>query len=582
MKPSDRLAKYDSVITIKTSIGEVPLYKMMEKFLYIEDENGNCIKFILNDDQVDMYEEMCLQRLNGNPIRANVLKSRRIGFSTFFAGVIFCEVIFNKGQNAAIVADIAEHATNLFNKYIYFYEHLPSELRPRRNVNNAKELRVSWANGQHSSIRIMVQGESAGRSGTYQYLHLSECAFWKDLNKTLISLLQTVSPLNLNSMVFLETTANGYNDYKNVWDYDCGNPRSLYKAIFYAWFTDKKCQHLKPRIEYDDLEEFEREIMSKYNLTLNQMSWYDDKYRSECRGDKDMLRQEYPSNPIEAFITSGNSVFNADLIALRKEELLKVKPLKQGFFRFKSEYSLDGKMINISDMEWVESLSGAIKIYKDVDRKHPYVVSNDPALGGEDYYATQVFDNYTGEQVAVYHKNKCDADDCAFQMYCLGKYYNDAMLTGETNTTAYILQICSRCGYKNIYQDQDIEELGTRFYNKLGYKTKQNNRQTMIDMFREAFRDDPRMINDFETICEMENFQITRTATGKEKAVASGDNHDDLVMSICGYFLCRSMQRAIPFKDEYKKKDSIAEIERKVEERRRNLSSVKRVYSIWE
>ena len=36
MRPSDRLEKYDLVLTIKTSIGYVPLYKMIEKFFFIE------------------------------------------------------------------------------------------------------------------------------------------------------------------------------------------------------------------------------------------------------------------------------------------------------------------------------------------------------------------------------------------------------------------------------------------------------------------------------------------------------------------------------------------------------------------
>ena len=36
---------------------------------------------------------------------------------------------------------------------------------------------------------------------------------------------------------------------------------------------------------------------------------------------------------------------------------------------------------------------------------------------------------------------KYDADDAAYQMYCLGKYYNEAMITGETNITAYLLQL---------------------------------------------------------------------------------------------------------------------------------------------
>ena len=178
--------------------------------------------------------------------------------------------------------------------------------------------------------------------------------------------------------------------------------------------------------------------------------------------------------------------------------------LKKGDFRFNFNISQDGKRITLDNLHFVDSRSGSVTIYEEPNPTHPYICSNDPAMGGEDYFAIQVFDNYTGHQVAVYHKNKCDADDCAYQLYALGKYYNDAMITGETNTTSYILQTVQKCGYKFIYQDQDIEDLGTRFYNKLGYKTKTTNRQTMIEMFAIAFRENPKIINDYETICEMD------------------------------------------------------------------------------
>lgn len=582
MRPSDILEPYNNVLTIRTRVGVVPIYKMIEKFLWIEDPDGNKIRFILNEDQVDLYKSMCEQRLGGNPVRIDILKARQKGFSTFIAAVIFVSVIFNAGQKAAIVADIAEHASNLFDKYNYFYNNLPEELKIKKIKSNAKELVVEYPNGERSSIRIMVQGDTAGRSGTYQYLHLSECAFWQDLNKTLTSLLQTVSNANKNSMVFLETTANGVNDYKMRWDRDYSGLTS-YLPRFYAWFTTE-------RYRVDKVEEYEKpiwlkEYQDKYNLDEYQTKWFFDKW-NEFNGDLDYLRQEFPTNAVEAFVTSGNSVFNAELLRIRKEEIMKESPLiKKGDFRYTKKVSQDGGRIEIFNLEFVESRLGAVKIYEEPNPLHPYICSNDPAMGGEDYFAIQVFDNYTGKQVAVYHKNKCDADDCAYQLYALGRYYNDAMITGETNTTAYILQTVMKCGYKFIYQDQDIEDLGTKFYNKLGYKTKTTNRQQMIEMFQVAFRDDPTIIRDYETICEMENFQVVRTGRSNiEKAMATGGAHDDLVMAICGFYLCRGQQRATPTKEAIKREESIYEIEKKVEERRRALNekNKRKVFSIWD
>lgn len=584
MKPSDILKPYDNVLTIRTSIGNVAVYKIIEKFLKIEDKNGDEIPFILNDDQVDLYKTMCEQALRKEPIRINILKARQKGFSTFIAGVIFVCTIFQPGKKAAIVADVSDHARELFHKYQFFFDKLPKEMQLDKIASNARELVVRHKNGSRSSIRVLVQGEASGRGSTYQYLHLSECAFWDDLQKTLTSLLQTVSNTNVNSMVFLETTANGVNDYKVRWDNDVtGNTR--YIAKFYAWFTTKDYRNKYLR-DYDK-PTWLLDYQQKYSLDEEQALWFYDEWQ-ELQQDLDFLRQEYPSNPVEAFITTGNSVFNVELLLERKAEILKEKPLKRGEFVYEKKTSLDGGQITLSNIRWLESRNGSIKIYEEPNPTRPYVVSNDPAMGGEDYFSTQVFDNYSCKQVAVYHKNRCDADDCAFQMYCLAKYYNDAMITGETNTTSYLLQVCYKCGHRFIYQDQDVEDLGTRYANKFGYKTKQNNRQYMITLFAQAFRDDPKIIRDYETICEMENFQYVKSASKTkngapvEKAMATGGFHDDLVTSIMGFFLCRNEQRAIPLNNPVKREETIYEIEKKIEERRRDLSKKRKVYSIWD
>lgn len=587
MRPSDALSKYDEVLTIPTAIGEVPLYKLIEKYFLIEDKDGNTVETVLNEPQCQMYAEMCEQRLAGEPVRLDVLKARQLGASTFIHQIIFSYTIFVPGQKAAVVADIAEHAANLFDKYNFTYDHLPEELKPRKIKSNARELVVAYGDkktARKSSIRIMVQGERAGRSGTYQYLHLSECAFWDNLHDTLVSLLQTVSNTNKNSMVFLETTANGINEYKRRWDLDWGGGgKSRYRALFFGWFSGSdyavKDEDLRPYPKPHWLEE----LQVKEKLSENQCQWYYEKF-IEFDEDLDKLKQEFPSNPVEAFITSGNSVFNSELVQKRKLEIIENVKYKQGYFTYKAKYSEDGERITVLDIEFVESKIGSIKIFKNPEPGHPYIANNDPANGGEDYFAIQVFDNYTGKQVARYRKNKVDADDCAFQMYCLLRYYNgalsesysedmdDTLANGETNTTSYILETVRKCGYRNIYQDQDVQDLSNRYINKLGYMTKTNNRQYMIDLFKIAFRKNPEIISDYETICEMENFEIVKHAGGKEKSEAANGSHDDLVMACCGVFLSRGSQRSY-VKDVgvYKKTTSIDELDARVTANQRRI-----------
>ena len=538
---------YDLAITIKDENGGeliVPVWRFIEMYVRIKDRNGKFCVFEINDAQIEFYIEMCEQKRKGQPMRIDILKARQLGFSTFIAAVIFVLTILVPNQTACIIADTAEHATNLFRKYKFYYANMPKYIKDKLPLvaSNAKELTVDYGSGQTSSVRVLVQGENAGRSDTCQYLHLSEVAFWQNIEDTTTSILQTVDDNNPNSIIAYETTANGVNYYKTIWDKDVAGDTG-YKALFFAWWLDPK--NRKPYWGFE-LFDWEKKNMEKYGLDLEQVAWYRTQY-NKMRGNLEKLRQEFPSSPIEAFIVSGTSVFNMELLLERKAEIISQTPLKRGFFNYRKEVSLDGSQIRISDVRWVDSELGEIKIYEEPQSGHPYVVNNDPAMGGEDFFATQVVNNYTGCQAAVYHKNKCDADEAAFQMYCLATYYNNALVSGETNTTAYLLKTVFKCGYRFIYQDSDYEALNGRFQDKFGYKTKQNNRQLQIEMFAEAFRDNPKIVRDYDTICEMESFQIVRNDnTKKEKAQAIGGAHDDLVMSFCGYYLCRTTQRAIP------------------------------------
>lgn len=540
---------YDLAITVVDENGGdmvVPVWRFIEMYCRIKDKNGKFCVFEINEPQCQFYISLCEQKRRGEPMRANILKARQLGFSTFIAAIIFTLTILVPNQTAAIIADTAEHATNLFKKYKFYYANMPGFIKKKLPMlaSNAKELTVDYGHGQTSTVRVLVQGENAGRSDTCQYLHLSEVAFWQDIEDTTTSILQTVDDNNPNSIIAYETTANGANYYKYIWEQDVIGD-SGYSALFYSWFQDKT--NVAPYSGFD-LFDWEKKLMEKHNLTFEQIAWYRVKYR-KMRGNLSKLRQEFPSSPIEAFISTGNSQFNMELLLERKDQLAKLKPIKRGFFHFKKEVSIDGSQIRISDIRWVDSEFGEIKIYEEPKAGYPYVVNNDPAMGGEDFFATQIINNTNAHQAAVYHKNKCDADEVAFQMYCLLKYYNGALASGETNTTAYLLKTIYKCGYRFIYQDQDYETMGVRFQDKLGYKTKQTNRQAQIEAFAETFRDDPTIINDYETICEMESFQIVRNGqTGKEKAQAIGGAHDDLVMAFAGYFLCRGAQKAIPLK----------------------------------
>lgn len=582
----NELSVYDNVFTVYFQGLRLPVYVLMEKLLKITDKDGHCIPFTLNRQQVELYKEMVVQRTSGRPVRQDILKSRQIGYSTFIAGFNFIVGMFTPNMHVGVIADVEDHAKNIFAKYEYFYKHL-NDSNPMRDEIEAYDRSVKKVKGQkhpndyrptlkaqrgqtymeteagNSIIEVLVAGQGSGRSGTYHILHLSECAFFKNLKVTLNGLLETVSSKNKNSFIFLETTANGFNEYKDRWDKDSAGKTS-YHALFMPWYMNPEYSNDEfnnPSVRMPAMEEWLIEKGKQHNLSRGQLVWYWDKYQD--KGDKGIVLQEYPFTPTDAFLTSGNCLFNTELIAKRKEELLQKIDSgnwgRSGRFATTAKYSEDGKEIEFENHGFVEHRNGDITIYEEPIEGHPYIVNCDPAMGGEDYYAIQVIDNYTCQQVAVYHSNSPSGDDeVAFQLVALGQYYNNALISAECNNSngSYILQVADKCGYKFIYQDTDYDALTDRWDNRFGYKTKQNNKNPMVTMLKLSFRDNYRMINDLQTLCEMEEFEVYRNEnTRKESYRASGSAHDDLVMSLCGCFYIRSsqVQSCIPQKTVAKK-----------------------------
>ena len=534
---------HDLAIYIKPPTRELPIradvWWLIERYIKIDTKEGDIVAFELNDAQIALYKELCLQRRRGERRRINILKARQLSMSTFIAALYIILTLLVPGQRAVVVADIAENAKKIFEKYQFMYQSLPQWIKDviPLKADNAHELVVAYG-ARKSSIRVVTVGDHAGRGTTCQYLHLSEVAFWKDIKSVIKSLNQTVSTKNAYSIIIYETTANGVNEYKNMYDNAVGG-NSSFKAVFYPWFLDKDY-----RMDYNGfkLMPHEEKLVKELHLDLTQIAWYRFKL-NEMEGDLNSLKQEYPSTPLEAFITTGSSLFPMDLVLKRKSEILNKKFPRYEFVWDKKKVSEQGDVITLVNPHLMENQIGLITIFEEVKNGHPYIVNVDPAMGGDDNFVAQVFDNHSCKQVAKLCINhNSNYQWLGEQIYCLCRYYNNAFLNAECNnpTGTFILEVAETCGHHFIYQDNAVDTLSDHYEDRRGYKTKTSNREYMINLTVNAFRDDYQMISDWDTLCEMENFQIVRNErTGKEKAVATSGNHDDHITALFGIFLSR-------------------------------------------
>lgn len=492
----------------------------IEKFIKIRDKNSNVIDFKLNKPQQKLYDIIKKQKESNKPIRIIILKPRQMGFSTLTEAIIFKNTATNKNVNSGIITHKEEATTNLFNMSKRMYDNLPEPLKPVIKASNAKELIFDTADGKGlgSKIKCMTAGSGGvGRSDTFNNLHISELAFWQGNKKeTLTGLFQAV-PNSLNSMIIIESTANGFEYFKELWD-RAVKGESDYIPLFVGWNELEEYQIPYTGFELTNEEKSLKEI---YNISNEQLSWRRWCISNNCGGDVEQFKQEYPINPHEAFISTGNCIFDKEKIIDRLEKI--TKPIKTGFFL----YNYDG--LKISNIKWQNDPKGFIRLYQLPDTPHitKYTLGGDTAGEGSDMFTGHVIDAKTSNQAAVL-EHQTDEDLYAKQMYCLGAYYGWALLAPECNFSTYPIMELQRLGYKNLYVREKEDTYTGNMNKSYGFKTTLITRPRIIAYLVELVREHIDTINDENTLKEM----LTFIKNEKGRPEAQVGTHDDLVIGL--------------------------------------------------
>lgn len=246
----------------------IGVYKKYEKFieqrLDIIDKQGQIVPFIPNNPQRKFAE-----LATGKDI---LLKARQEGFSSFVGGVYTGDFILDANSHSVVIADVSDNAIGLLDKvkfYLQSYEERTGVKIPLK-YNSKYELVNELLNSKYQIGT--AENTEFGRSKTIKNLHMSEAAFYKHFRKLLASALQAVRP---DGRVVIETTANGFNEFKEFWD-ESEMGETGFNPLFFSasqFYTQ------------DFLDQKKKELSRLYP-------------------------QEYPETPIEAFIASGEMYFD--------------------------------------------------------------------------------------------------------------------------------------------------------------------------------------------------------------------------------------------------------------------------------
>ena len=217
----------------------------------------------------------------------------------------------------------------------------------------------------------------------------------------------------------------------------------------------------------------------------------------------------------------GKTVFDARAITKRLDVI--PKPLKVGYF----SYDYDG--LTIKNIKWIPDKDGYIRIYHvpNVPQQTKYCIGGDTAGEGSDYFTAHVLDAKTGVQVATL-KNQFDPDLYTKQMYCLGKYYDNALIAIEANFDSYPIRELQRLGYNNQYVREQPDTYTGKTEKRFGFKTTSLTRPTIISNLIQIVREHTHTLNDKDTLEEL--LTIIRNEKGRIEAPEGG--HDDQMMGL--------------------------------------------------
>ena len=135
----------------------------------------------------------------------------------------------------------------------------------------------------------------------------------------------------------------------------------------------------------------------------------------------------------------GKSVFDAQAVNRRLNEIRSL-PVRCGSFVCCEQ---DG---TLHEIQFIDEPDGAIRIYSPPKPGVQYVIGGDTAGDGSDAFVGQVIESRTGRQVATLHRS-FDEDVYAKQMFCLGTYYNNALIACEVNFSTYPVRELQRLHY---------------------------------------------------------------------------------------------------------------------------------------
>lgn len=478
-------------------------------FCKVVDKSGKTVPFVMNPQQKEL--------VNGLSKYNIVLKSRQLGITTVSCCLSLFYAITQPNSHCMLISFSLDSANAIFDKLKQIWDSIPNAIKPKEMANNRSYLKFD--NGSKVTVCTMGSKELA-RGSSLKFVHISEIAFMKEglVSKQLLAIEQALLP---DGKIILESTANGLNEFSNMWE-KAEQGESLYKPFFFSWIDDKimfkdEYKQFATRykgiygksLEQNELEPIEQSYLDM-GATLEQLMWR----RLKIANSTEMqFRQEYPASPIEAFITSGNNIFNVEKVQQLYNERKTIE-----------------KITNIPNIpiELKLYLNNYFTVWETPQKGIKYYIGVDSAEGmGADYSVIDVL-NEDGMEVAQFRTNKIQAYEMASITNSIGLWYNRALLIVEKASTGGVIldRLRNTYHYKNLFKHKDYDHKG-KMVKKIGWITSAKTKPILINDLVEWFENNDIFVRSTATLSEMKTYMFDGSSANAERG-----KHDDTIISL--------------------------------------------------
>jgi hypothetical protein len=393
---------------------------------------------------------------------------RQVGKTTTTVGYMLWAAIFNEEYMIGILANKGQLARDILSRIQKAYEYLPQWLQQGIMTWNKGSLELE--NG--SKIFAYATSAAGVRGGTYNLIFLDEFAFVP--HNMAVEFFTSTYPVissGQTSKVIIVSTPNGLNLFYKMWT-DAIEGRSTYKTVEIHW---------------------------------SQVPGRDAKWKEETirNTSEEQFRQEFET---EFIGSSATLISGAKLRSLAFHDPI---AMEENF-----------------------------NVYEQPMPRRLYIATVDCSEGVNlDYSTINVIDATQApyRQVARYRNNKLPLLFFPTVIYSIAKRYNEAFVLVETNNVGQqVVDILHYdLEYENIYKTEQHHikgqsiSSGFKRSTSFGIKTTKSVKKIGCANLKTLVENDKLIINDFDTINEMNTFVRVRDSYAAEEG-----SNDDIVMGL--------------------------------------------------